>query len=158
MAKRLQLAKDEESHREETVQSLQQQLSEASDAIAERERQCQALEELHSASEHALKHLRSCEASACEERESALAELSAATEARARLNAMLESANTRLRDVQRQNADLEIKNVQLAKAQKQLEDDNAGLYIGLEAKQQELEMVSAVQSATLSVMTNLSLR
>ena len=145
IAQQLQSAKEAEGHLQESVRSLEQRLSGASEALAERERQCQALEELQVVSEHALNDLRSREALARKGRESAVAESSATTQGAreevSRLNVMLESTNTRLRDVQRQNADLEMKNVQLTKTQKQLEDDNAGLYIGLEAKQQELDLV-----------------
>ena len=145
VAQQLQAAKEAEGHLQESVRSLEQRLLGASEALAERERQCQALEELQAVSEHALNDLRSREALARQGRESAVAESSAtirgAREEVARLNALLESTNTRLRDVQRQNADLEMKNVQLTKTQKQLEDDTAGLYIGLEAKQQELDLV-----------------
>ena len=157
MAQQLQSTEQAESRLQETVRNLKQQLTDASEALSERERQCQALEELQTASEHAFQDLKSREAVARREREFAVTESSTVTEeareAVAGLNAMLESTNTRLREVQRQNADLEMKNLQLAKTQKQLEDDNAGLYIGLEAKQQELELVRPFRSVELSVLT-----
>lgn len=133
------------------MQLLQRQVTKASDAVEERERQCQALEQLSEETSRSLEAASSRETAARQERDAAVAErktsLIALEEAQAELAERavdLENANTQLRNVKRQNADLEMTRMQLVKSQKQLEDDNAGLYIGLEAKQQELELVRLV--------------
>ena len=134
ITQQLQSAKDAEVCLQEAVHSLEQRLSGASEALAECERQCQVLEELQVVSEHALNDLWSRDASGSSG--TAVAESSAtmqgAHEEVARLSVMLEIDE--YAPVRWQHADLEMKNVQLTKTQNQLEDDNAGLYIGLEAK------------------------
>lgn len=148
MSERLASAQIAEQRAADRVRDFEQQVAEASNAVAESERQCQALEELNEKLQRSVNDLTSHQSSSQQELDSALADKAAARDRVADLNAditdlkgELESASARLRDVKRQNADLEMKNLQLVKTQKQLEDDNAGLYIGLEAKQQELELV-----------------
>lgn len=144
----LKAARLNESQLVDRVRKLEELFTQASEAVTERENQCQALEQLNDETQRTIESLSSRQAAHQQELDAIVAEKAAAMAAAdsagdriADLNAELDSANARLRDVKRQNADLEMKNLQLVKTQKKLEEDTEGLYMGLEAKQQELELV-----------------
>lgn len=125
------------------VQELQRQLVDATEAVHERESQCQALEEHNVTS---LRDAQLREEALIKEREAAIADKDDALSTRSsevlRLNDELQKVKAQLKTTQRLNSDLEMSKMQLTKAHKQLEEDNSGLFMGLEAKQQELELVS----------------
>lgn len=157
---------ESERRLKDLVRSLETELSHVSAGLMDRDRECERLENqlkqakaevgrLHTDGE---RFMRSSTAEANEQRselDAVRAELDTVNKSRAEAEAALESSRARaeemgvelerlqrqLRDVKQQSADLEVKHVRLAKEKKQLEDDNAGLYIGLEAKQEELELV-----------------
>ncbi|KAF8335817.1 uncharacterized protein EI90DRAFT_3047215 [Cantharellus anzutake] len=53
----------------------------------------------------------------------------------------LQGVHRQLKEVKQASADLEVKMLRLNKEKAQLEEDNSGLYMGLEAKQEELELL-----------------
>lgn len=60
----------------------------------------------------------------------------------AQLQSQIDDLQVQVQKLKQRSADQEVKNVHLTKTNTQLEEDNDGLYMSLEAKQQELELVS----------------
>lgn len=58
-----------------------------------------------------------------------------------KLKGELDVVAGKLREAERQSATLEIRHIEISKKVEKLTDDNAGLYMALEGKQQELSMV-----------------
>jgi chromosome segregation ATPase len=157
---------DSERRLKELVRSLETEISHVSAGLMDRDRECERLENQlnHAKVEIGRLHVdneRFMRSSTAEDNEQRLeldglrAEIETVNNSRVSAEAALETSRARseemgvelerlrrqLRDVKQQSADLEVKHIRLGKEKKQLEDDNAGLYIGLEAKQEELELV-----------------
>jgi chromosome segregation ATPase len=144
----LQSSKAEEAQLRSQIRELEQHSDDTMENISERERQYRVLAGRFDETSRSLQDATSREAVLRKERDAeALVRsdlMAARDEAMAELSHLrrtLEQTSTRLREVERQSADLEITNLEITKSQKRLEDDNAGLYMALEAKQQELTMV-----------------
>lgn len=119
--------------------------------VAHHERQYRMLADMHEETSKSLEESTAREVNLRRERDAAVqarVELTArrdeALEGLSKVKAEFEQTKERLRDVERQSAALEIKNLEITKSQKKLEDDNAGLYMALEGKQQELILVSFI--------------
>ena len=74
-----------------------------------------------------------------------------------RVNGLKEEVDRLRRQVhslQQDSADKEVKIVQMTKQLAQKEEDNTGLNIALDSKQQELELVRSMNCSAVAVMTN----
>ncbi len=154
----------------ETIRSLETGVDTTASNLADRDRQCEKLRnglgeataEVQRLLEETQQHLSSSIASRAEA-DTLRNDLESALAAKVQIQASLkmshaheqtlkqevEDLHHRLKDVKQASADLEVKMLRLNKEKTQLEEDNSGLYMGLEAKQEELELVRIFEDAIL---------
>lgn len=152
----------------EAIRSLEMGVDTTASNLADRDRLCEKLQndlekvtaEVQRLRQETQQHLTSSMASLAETN-TLRNDLESALTAKAQIQASLERSHAheqslkqdiedlhrRLKDVKQASADLEVKMMRLNKEKAQLEEDNSGLYIGLEAKQEELELVRSFDSA-----------